>query len=174
MGARPVLGAAALLVALTGCGSGDGKPTPSPGAVAQSPLALQVGPARDFGNACRLLTPAEMQSTLGTGAVAAPRSDPQLGSFCTYTPASGGSSVPLLTVQVEVLRSPAAARLQVDQTGGPVLGGVGDAARISKPGGLGIAVYLARGATYAVLSSSHRDVTEQMLTRLAGILAGRL
>jgi hypothetical protein len=172
--ARPTLIAGALLVLLTGCGAGDSGSTPAPGA-SPTPFSLQVGPAKDFGDACRLLSPAEVQSGLGIGpVVASPRSDPQLGSFCTYTAASGGSSVPVLTVQVVVRQSPAAARSDVDQTGGPTLSGVGDDARLSKPGGLGFAVYLSHGATYAVLSSIHKDVTQQELVKLAGTLAGRI
>jgi hypothetical protein len=172
---RLVLGTAGLVVLLAGCGSGDGGATPTPGVTSRTPLGVEVGPARDFGDACRLLSPAEVQSTLGTGPVtASPRSDPQLGSFCTDTPATGGASVPVLTVQVVVRQSAAAARSDVDQSGGPPLSGVGDDARLSKPGGLGVAVYLSRGATFAVLSSAHRGVTQDELVRLATLLAGRI
>jgi hypothetical protein len=166
--------AGTLLAVLTACGGGGNGSTPAP-AGSPTPQGLQVGPARDFGDACRLLTPAEVQSATGVGpVVGASRSDPQLGSSCTYTPATGGSSVPVLTVQVVVRQSAAAARGDVEQSGGPPLSGVGDDARSSKPGGLGVAVYLARGATYAVLSSIHKDVTQEKLVKLAGTLAGRL
>jgi hypothetical protein len=162
-----------LAVLLTACGGGGNGSTPAP-AVSPTAQGLQVGPARDFGDACRLLSPAEVQSATGVGPViGASRSDPQLGSSCTYTQA-GGSSVPVLTVQVVVRQSAAAARSDVDQTDGPALSGVGDVARSSKPGGLGVAVYLARGATYAALSSIHKDVTQEELVKLAGTLAGRL
>jgi hypothetical protein len=173
--ARLVLGTAGLVVLLAGCGGGDGGASPTPGVTSRTPLGIEVGPARDFGDACRLLSPAEVQSTLGTGPVtASPRSDPQLGSFCTDTPATGGASVPVLTVQVVVRQSAAAARSDVDQSGGPPLSGVGDDARLSKPGGLGVAVYLSRRATFAVLSSAHRGVTQDELVKLATLLAGRL
>jgi hypothetical protein len=173
--ARQVLGTVGLAALLAGCGSGDGGATPSPGVTSRTPLGLEVGPARDFGDACRLLSPAEVQSTLGTGPVtASPRSDPQLGSFCTYTPATGGASVPVLTVQVVARQSAAAARSDVEQSGGPPLSGIGDDARLSKAGGLGVAVYLSRGATFAVLSSAHKGVTQDELVRLATLLAGRL
>jgi hypothetical protein len=161
------------LAVLTACGGGGNGSTAAP-AVSPTPQGLQVGPARDFGDACRLLSPAEVQSATGVGPViGASRSDPQLGSSCTYTP-SGGSSVPVLTVQVVVRQSAAAARSDVEQSGGPVATGVGDVARVSKPGGLGVAVFLARGATYAMLSSIHKDVTQEELVKLAGTLAGRL
>jgi hypothetical protein len=173
--ARLVLGTAGLVVLLAGCGSGEGGASPTPGVTSRTPLGIEVGPARDFGDACRLLSPAEVQSTLGTGPVtASPRSDQQLGSFCTDTPATGGASVPVLTVQVVVRQSAAAARSDVDQSGGPPLSGLGDDARLSKPGGLGVAVYLSRRATFAVLSSAHRGVTQDELVKLASILAGRL
>ncbi len=175
MSARLILGAGIALVALAGCGGGDNTPTPTPASVSKTPLGLQVGPARDFGDACRLLSPAEVQSGLGSAPViATPRSDPQLGSFCTYTPATGGSSVPLLTVQVVVRQSPAAARSDVEQSGGTPQSGVGDEARLAKPGGLGVAVYLVKGSTFAVLSSVHRDVTQLELVKLATTLASRL
>jgi hypothetical protein len=176
MGGRLTLCATGTLLAvlLTACGGGGNGSTPAP-AVSPTARGLQVGPARDFGDACRLLSPAEVQSGTGVGPViGASRSDPQLGSSCTYTQAAGGSSVPVLTVQVVVRQSAAAARSDVEQTGGPVLSGVGDVARSSMPGGLGVAVYLARGATYAALSSIHKDVTQEELVKLAGTLAGRL
>ncbi|HEY2705778.1 MAG TPA: hypothetical protein VGL20_19020 [Candidatus Dormibacteraeota bacterium] len=175
MNARLMLGAVGLVALLAGCGSGDSGSTPTPGGPVRTPPGLEVGPAKDFGNACRLLSPAEVQSTLGSGPVAAsPRSDPQLGSFCTYTPTTGGASVPVLTVQVVIRQSVAAARGDVEQSGGPPLSGVGDSARLSKPGGLGVAVYLSRGATFAVLSSAHKGVTQDELVKLATVLAGRV
>ncbi|HEX6492201.1 MAG TPA: DUF3558 family protein [Candidatus Dormibacteraeota bacterium] len=172
VGARGWLAAGALVLALAGCGSSSSTPTPT--AAPSTPPGLVVGPARDFGDACRLLTPAEVQSATSVGPVTAgSRKDPQLGSYCTYTPA-GGSSVPVLTVQAVVEYTAAAARAMVDQSGGPTLSGVGDDARLARPGGLGSAVYLSKGTSYVVLSSIHKDVTEQELTRLAGTLAGRL
>lgn len=162
-----------MVMALAGCGGSTTTSTPTPAPA--TPPGLAVGPARDFGNACRLLTAAEVQSGTSVGPLSAsPRTDPNLGSYCTYTPSSGGSSVPVLTVQAIVEQSAASARAMVDQSGGATLGGVGDDARLSKPGGLGSAVYLAKGATYAVLSSIHKDVTQQELAKLAGALAGRL
>ncbi len=175
MNARRTLGTAGLVAMLAGCGSGDSGATPTPGTVSRTPQGIEVGPAKDFGDACRLLSPAEVQSILGTGAVtASPRSDPQLGSFCTYPPTGGGASVPVLTVRVEVRQSAAAARSDVEQSGGPPLTGIGDDARLSRPGGLGVAVYLCRGATFAVLSSSHKGVTQDELVKLATALAGRV
>jgi uncharacterized protein DUF3558 len=172
---RLVLGTVGLALLLGGCGSGDGGATPTPGVTSRTPLGLVVGPARDFGDACRLLSPAEVESTLGTGPVtASPRSDPQVGSFCTYTPATGGASVPVLTVQVVVRQSAADARSDVEQSGGPPLSGIGDDARLARPGGLGVAVHLSRGATFAVLSSAHRGVTQDELVKLATLLAGRI
>ena len=170
-----MLGVVGLLVTLAGCGGGGAGASPTPGVPSRTPLGLEVGPAKDFGDACRLLSPAEVRSALGTGPVtASPRTDPQLGSFCTDTPATGGASVPVLTVQVVVRQSAAAARGDVEQSGGPPLSGIGDDARLSRPGGLGVAVYLSRGATFAVLSSAHRGVTQDELVKLATVLAGRL
>jgi len=172
--ARGWLVAGALVGVLAGCGGGSGS-TSTPTAAPATPRGLVVGPAHDFGNACRLLTPAEVQSTTSVGPVTAgPRSDPQLGSFCTYTPASGGSSVPVLQLQAVVEQSAAAARAMVEQSGGPSVNGVGDVARLARPGGLGSAVYLSKGANYVVLSSIHKDVTEQELVKLAQTLVGRV
>ena len=171
--ARGWLASGAVVLALAGCG-GSG-PTSTPTAAPTTPQGLVVGPAHPFGDACRLLTASEVQSATSVGPVTpGSRSDPQLGSYCTYTPASGGSSVPVLTVQAVAEQSAAAARAMVDESGGPAVSGVGDDARLARPGGLGSAVYLSKGANYVVLSSIHKDVTEQELTKLAGTLAGRL
>ncbi|HEX3604702.1 MAG TPA: hypothetical protein VH134_02180 [Candidatus Dormibacteraeota bacterium] len=176
MRAVAMLGAVVVLTAMTACGTSDssgGNPTASASAVTTKPL-LQVGPARDFGDACKLLSASDVQSATNAGPVTpGSRTDPQLGSFCTYTLA-GGTGVPLLNVQVEVLRTTAEAKGTVDASGGPALSGIGDDARASKPGGLGSAVYLSKGATYAVLSSVHKDVTPAELQKLATTLAGRL
>jgi len=173
VGARGWLAAGVLAGALAGCGGSSSTPTPT--AAPSTPPGLVVGPARDFGDACRLLTASEVQSATSVGPVSPGSSkDPQLGSYCTYRPAAGGSSVPVLTVQAVIEYSAAAARAMVDQSGGPTISGVGDDARAAKPGGLGSAVYLSKGASYVVLSSIHKDVTEQALEKLAGTLAGRL
>jgi hypothetical protein len=174
MGMSGWLGAGVVAVALAGCGGGGGS-TSTPTAAPSTPQGLAVGPAKDFGDACRLLSPAEVQSTTSVGPVTAgSRKDPNLGSYCTYTPAAGGSSVPVLTVQAVIRQSPAIARAEVDQSGGPPLSGIGDDARLSKPGGLGSAVYLSKGASYVVLSSIHKDVTQDELVKLARTLVGRL
>jgi hypothetical protein len=86
MGGRLTLCATGTLLAvlLTACGGGGNGSTPAP-AVSPTAQGLQVGPARDFGDACRLLPPAEVQSGTGVGPViGGSRSDPQLGSSCTY------------------------------------------------------------------------------------------
>jgi hypothetical protein len=168
-----LLGAGILLLALAGCGSSGSTPTPT--AAPTTPQGLVVGPAKDFGDACRLLTAAEVESATSVGPVTAgSHEDPQLGSSCIYSPASGGSSVPVLQLQVVVEQNPATARAQVDQSGGPAISGLGDDARAAKPGGLGAALYLAKGADYVVLSSIHKAVTQSALEKLAGTLIGRL
>ena len=173
VGPRGWLGAGTALLALAGCGGSSSISTPTP--APSTPQGLAVGPARAFGDACRLLTTSEVQSATSVGPlVAGPHNDPQLGSFCIYTSTSGGSSVPVLQLQAVVEQSPAAASAQVDQSGGTAVAGVGDDTRLAKPGGLGSAVYLAKGATYVVLSSIHKDVTGAELQRLAGTVAGRL
>jgi hypothetical protein len=173
MGMRGWLGTGVVLLALAGCGGSTSTPTPT--AAPATPPGLAVGPAKDFGDACRLLTPAEVESATSVGPLTtASAKDPQLGSTCTYNPAAGGSSVPVLTVQAVVEYSAASARSMVDQSGGPAIGGLGDDARAAKPGGLGAAVYLAKGADYVVLSSIHKGVTQSALGKLAGTLAGRL
>jgi hypothetical protein len=168
----------ALLVTLSACGGGGTTTvTAPPGTGARAPAPPQgqaIGPARDFGDACRLLSAAEVQAALGGGPLtASPRSDPQAGSFCTYTPADGGGS-PLLIVQVVVHRSAAEARDAVDQLGGSPLTGIGDDARLSTRGTLGTTVHLARGATLAALTTLRREVPQQALVELARTLAGRL
>jgi hypothetical protein len=168
----------ALLATLSACGGGGTTTvTAPPGTGARTPASTQgqaVGPAREFGDACRLLSAAEVQAALGGGPLAAiPRSDPQAGSFCTYAPADG-SGIPLLTVQVTIHRSPAEARDAVDQLGGSPLTGIGDDARLSTRGTLGTTVYLARGATVAALTTLRTGVPQQALAELARTLAGRL
>lgn len=175
MRASVILGAGVALAVLAGCGSSDqGSATPPP-ATSPTPLGLAVGPAKNFGNACRLLSPAEVQSALGQGAVAASsRTDPQLGSFCTWTPSTAATSVALLTVNVIVEQGASVARGQVDAAGGPAVAGLGDDAHFAKPGGLGVSLSFSKGATYVVLSSIHKDVTDEQLQKLAGTIAGRL
>jgi hypothetical protein len=82
--------------------------------------------------------------------------------------------VPVLTLQVAVQASPAEARQAVDQIGGTALSGVGDAARSSTLGGLGVQVVLARGADLVSIATSVRDVSPRLLVGLATIVAGRL
>jgi Protein of unknown function (DUF3558) len=167
---------AALLLVTVGCGGGTPTVTaPGSGATASpAPQGQVVAPARDFGDACRLLSPAEVQAAVGGGPLTAtPRSDPQTGSVCTYAPASG-SGVPAVTVQVSVKASAAEARQEVEQQGGSELSGVGDVARVSSQSGLGVAVFVARGSTVAVLTTVRHDVPPLAVVRLATTLAGRL
>lgn len=175
MRANVILGAGAALALLAGCGSSDqGTATPTP-ATSPTPLNLQVGPAKNFGNACRLLSPAEVQSGLGQGAVtASSRTDPQLGSFCTWTPSTSAVSVALLTLNVIVEQSAAVARAQVDAAGGAAVSALGDDAHFAKPGGLGVSLSFSKGATYVVLGSIHKGVTDDQLEKLAGTVVGRL
>ncbi|HEY2702651.1 MAG TPA: hypothetical protein VGL20_03075 [Candidatus Dormibacteraeota bacterium] len=173
---RRLLLAAAVLLALSGCGGAGSAPAPGTGAGSSSaPPGGVVAPARDFGDACRLLSPAEVQTALGRGPItAASEPDAQSGSRCTYTVASDQSGVPVLTLQVAVQASPAEARQAVDQIGGTALSGVGDAARSSTLGGLGVQVVLARGADLVSIATSVRDVSPRLLVGLATIVAGRL
>ncbi len=175
MRASVILGCGAALIVLAGCGSSD-QNTPTPKAsVSPTPFTLAVGPAKNFGNACRLLTTAEVQSGLGQGAVtASSRTDPQLGSFCTWTPSAAATSVALLSINVIVEQSAAVARSEVDLAGGPAVNGLGDDAHLAKPGGLGVALSFSKGATYVVLSSIHKGVTDDQLQKLAGTIVGRL
>jgi hypothetical protein len=169
---------AATLAALSACGGGGtatatAPPSTGTGTASAAPQGRVIGPARDFGDACRLLSVAEVQAALGGGPLtASSRSDPQTGSVCTYAAADGGS--PLLTVQVTVEASTAEARDAVDQLGGSPLTGIGDDARLSTRGALGTTVYLARGATLAALTTLRREVPQQALVELARTLAGRL
>jgi hypothetical protein len=99
-----------LVLTLVACGGGGtATGTRPPGTGQQTSAAPQgrvIAPAREFGDACRLLSTAEVQTAGGGDAVTAtPRSDPQLGSFCVYTRQSTSETV--LTVQVAVQASAA-------------------------------------------------------------------
>lgn len=174
--ARAAMAAAALLVILSACGGGGtatGTRPPGTGArTSPSPQGRIIAPAREFGDACRLLTPAEVQAAAGDESlVATPRSDPQLGSFCVYTRPSTSETV--LTVQVTVQASAEDARDAVAQLGGSSLSGIGDAARISSVQGLGTALHVARGPALATLSTG-QGLPEQAVVQLATLLARRL
>ena len=174
--ARAATVAAALAATLAACGGGGtATATRPPGTGRQSsaaPRGRVIAPAREFGDACRLLSTAEVQAAAGDGAVTAtPRSDPQLGSFCVYTRQSTSETV--LTVQVAVQASAEDARDAVAQLGGSPLSDAGDAARISSVGGLGTAVHVARGSTLATLSTG-QALPRQAVVQLATLLARRL
>ncbi len=176
-----ILVGAAILVALSACGGEPGvrtgaTPAPDGGAHSSSaPLGQVIAPTRDFGDACRLLSAAEVQMAVARGPITA-SSEPntQSGSRCAYTVTSDASGAPLVTVQVAVQPSPAEARQGVEQIGGVALRGVGDAARGSTLGGLGAQVVLSRGPDLVSIATSVEDVSQQMLIRLATIIAGRL
>lgn len=171
--ATVVVALAATLAACGGGGTATG--TRPPGTGQQSSAAGRgrvIAPAREFGDACRLLAPAEVQTAAGDGSVTAtPRSDPQLGSFCVYTRQSTSETV--LTVQVAVQASAEDARDAVSELGGSPLSGIGDAARISSADGLGTALHVARGSTLATLSSG-QALPRQAVVQLATLLARRL
>ena len=168
-----MLRSAVPLVLLAGCGAGD-----TPQAATHAPSApAQAGPAPPVRDACTLLPAAQVASALGTGAVtASPRTDPRLGASCTYseTSSSGPGAAPLLTVEVSARRDAADARSQVDRSGGPPVAGIGDDARVSPPGGLSTAVFLARGSTFMVLFSLHQGVTADQILPLAHTVAAAL
>jgi hypothetical protein len=172
-----MLRSAVPLVLLAGCGAGD-----TPQAATQAPSApaqpsAQAGPAPPVRDACTLLPAATAASALGTGAVtASPRTDPRLGASCTYseTSPSGLGAAPLLTVEVSARRDAADARSQVDRSGGSPVAGIGDDARVSAPGALSTAVFLARGATFVVLFSLHQGVTAEQILPLAHTVAAAL
>jgi hypothetical protein len=168
-----MLRSAVPLVLLAGCGAGD-----TPQAATQAPSArAQAGPAPPVRDACTLLPAATAASALGTGAItASPRTDPRLGASCTYSEASssGPRGAPLLTVEVSARRDAADARSQVDRSGGPPVAGIGDDTRVSAPGGLSTAVFLAHGATFVVLFSLHHGVTAEQILPLARTVAAAL
>jgi hypothetical protein len=168
--------ALALVLIVSACGgAGTVTGTRPPGTgtrTSSSPQGRIVAPAREFGDACRLLSAAEVQAAAGDGSLTAtPRSDPQLGSFCVYTRQSTSETV--LTVQVAVQASAEDARGAVAQLGGSPLSGIGDAARVSSVDGLGTAVHVARGSTLATLSTG-QALPRQVIVQLASLLARRL
>jgi hypothetical protein len=77
-------------------------------------------------------------------------------------------------VEVSARRDAADARSQVDRSGGSPVAGIGDDARVSAPGGLSTAVFLARGATFVVLFSLHQGVTVEQILPLAHTVAAAL
>ena len=135
---------AAVTALMTACGS---SPTPAPttdgSTPAPSPLGRVIPPAHDFGGACRLLTPGEVQASIGGGLLtASSQTNPQSGSLCSYGEAG---SPPIITLQVTVQASADEADTGIDQIGGTLLSGVGDHARIGTPQGLVTQISFARG-----------------------------
>lgn len=169
MGAHPRSPALASLLALgiTACGgSTTAGTTPTPSTA--TPLGSLIPPAQPFGDACRLLTAAEVQKAFGDGTVsAASQSDQQIGSTCTYE--SGGL---LFKIQAVVENSASDARDAVVQLGGNPVSGVGDVARYAQSS-LGTVLGLTHGPTLVVLSTS-KNATQQLLVGLATTLVGRL
>jgi hypothetical protein len=167
---------AVLVAALGACGGGGAPGTTPPGtgaAGSHSSPAQVIPPARNFGDACRLLSAAGVQAALGGGPlVATSEVNSQLGSYCHYV-TSDARADQLLTVQVIVHGSAAEARDAVDQLGASPLTGVGDVARYSTLAGAAHGIDLARGATEAVVTTVE-DVPQADLVHLAVILAHRL
>jgi hypothetical protein len=171
---RRVMAGAAVVLTLTACGgTSTGSPATGSRTASQSPQSNVIAPARDFGDACRLLSAADVQAAVGGGPITATaQNSSQQGSFCLYTQPPSGST-PVLTLQVMVQPTASDARAGVDQLGGSPLNGIGDAARLATPAGLGTQVDVARGATLAALLTV-KNLPQQALVQLARLVADRL
>lgn len=175
-----------VLVGLAACGtsSGSGPATGSSPTsraasagsnAARTPLGQVIPPVHDFGDACRLLTVMEVEAAAGGEPITAhSRTDPQTGSFCDYMQRRQyGGSVSILTIQVVVHPTASEARSAVDELGGSPLPGIGDAARLYEQPRAAMAVFTARGAELASVSTQD-FLPQQTLIQLATIVAGRL